>query len=135
MVLGIEYALLSLFSDHPVTWYAYTVFDGIAWGMFAAVFFMALWGDLAGNHEKEKYYVLGGLPYFLGGFLPIIVRPFAGTIQVGTAFSLASFFLFMAMLPLVYAPETLPEKAMRQRELEKYLGEAKKIKEKTESKN
>jgi hypothetical protein len=133
--LGIEYALLSLFSDVPITWYMYTVFDGVAWGMFASVFFMTLWGDLAGDRSKEKYYVLGGLPYFLGGFLPILVRPYANMIQTGTAFSLASFFLFLAVLPLMYAPETLPEKAMRQRELEKYVGEAKKIKEKSKSKN
>jgi MFS family permease len=133
-ILGIEYAVLSLFSETQFCWYLYTVLDGFAWGMFASVFFMTLWGDLAGDYQKEKYYALGGIPYFLAGFLPIIVKPYAGTIQTATAFSLASFFLFLAVLPLMYAPETLPEKTIQQRELGKYVDDAKKFKEKSDRK-
>jgi MFS family permease len=130
VVLGIEYAVLSLLSEIPVSWYLYTVFDGIAWGMFASVFFMTLWGDLAGKYEKERYYVVGGLPYILGGFLPILVKPYVEIIPLSAAFSLASFFLFLTVLPLMFAPETLPEKKIKERELKKYIEKAKKIKEK-----
>jgi MFS family permease len=130
VILGIEYAVLSLFSSTIASWYVYTVCDGIAWGMFAAVFFMTLWGDLAENNQKEKYYVLGGMPYLLAGFLPVLVKPFVGGIQTATAFSLASFFLFLAVLPLMYAPETLPEKKIKERELGEYVERAKKTKEK-----
>lgn len=35
--------------------------------------------------------------------------------------------MFLAVLPLVYAPETLPEKHMKERELKNYLDKAKKI--------
>jgi len=134
IILGVEYAVLSLFPEMPITWYLYTVFDGIAWGMFASVFFMTLWGDLAGEYQREKYYALGGIPYFLAGFLPVIVKPYVGMIQPITAFSLASFFLFLAVLPLMYAPETLPEKTIRQRELEKYVEAAENLKNKSERK-
>jgi len=130
VILGIEYAMLSLLSGVSVSWCIYTAFDGIAWGMFASVFFMTLWGDLAGDYEKEKYYVVGGLPYLLAGFLSILVKPYVGVIPLGTAFSLASFFLFLAVLPLMYAPETLPEKKIRERELKDYIEKAKKIREK-----
>jgi hypothetical protein len=91
---------------------------------------MTLWGDLAEEGQKEKFYVLGGLPYLLAGFLSVIVKPFAEVIQTVTAFSLASFFLFVAVLPLMYAPETLPEKKIKERELRDYLDKAKKTKEK-----
>jgi hypothetical protein len=47
-------------------------------------------------------------------------------------FSFTAFFLFIAVLPLVYAPETLPEKIMHQRELKKYLEKAQKIAAKAE---
>ena len=47
-----------------------------------------------------------------------------------TAFSLAAFFLFLAVVPLMYAPETLPEKKMKERQLKQYIEKAKKIKEK-----
>jgi hypothetical protein len=44
--------------------------------------------------------------------------------------SIASFFLFLAVIPLFYAPETLPEKEIKERELKGYIEKAKKIKEK-----
>lgn len=130
VILGIEYAVLSLFSGFVASWYIYTLFDGIAWGLFASVFFMTLWGDLAETNQKEKFYVLGGLPYLLAGFLPVVVKPFLGTIETATAFSIASFFLFVAVLPLIYAPETLPEKKIKERELRDYVERAKKTKDK-----
>jgi MFS family permease len=130
VMLGIGYAALSIFSGMQVSWYLYTAFDGIAWGMFAAVFFMTIWGDLGEHYVKEKYYALGGLPFLLAGFLPIIIEPYAEAIEVVTAFSLASFFLFLAVIPLMYAPETLPEKKIKERELKDYIEKARKVKEK-----
>lgn len=135
IVLGIEYAVLGLFSAESFSWYIYMCFDGAAWGMFAAVFFMTLWGDLSEDFEREKYYVLGGLPYLLAGFVPILIEPLVKNIEqsnVSSAFSIASFFLFVAVLPLIYAPETLPEKTMKDRDLNSYIEKAKKVAE-TES--
>ncbi len=130
VMLGIEYALMSIFYGSPIAWYLYTVFDGIAWGMFATVFFMTLWGDLAGTYEKSRYYLFGGLSYVLSGFLSIIVTPYLQVIPPSLSFSLASFFLFLAVLPLVYAPETLPERRIKERELKEYIEKAKKTKKK-----
>lgn len=130
VILGVEYAVLSLLFEMPFSWYIYTAFDGIAWGMFASVFFMTLWGDLAGTYEKEKYYLVGGLPYLLGSFLSILVGSYVEIIPLGMAFSLASFFLFLAVLPLMYASETLPEKKIKDRELKQYIEKAKKAREK-----
>jgi len=130
IMLGVGYAILSFFSSTSISWYIHTVCDGIAWGMFAAVFFMTLWGDLAERYDKAKYYTLGGLPFLLAGILPIIVEHYTETIETVTAFSLASFFLFLAVFPLMFAPETLPEKTIKDRELKVYIDQAKKIKEK-----
>jgi MFS family permease len=124
VLLGIEYAMLSLFSSNPLAWYIFTCFDGAAWGLFAAVFFMSLWGDLAGENSKEKYYILGGLPYLLAGFLTPIVEHYTDFIVPTMSFSIASFFLFVAVLPLIYAPETLPEKVMKDRDLKSYVDKA-----------
>ncbi len=125
VILGLGYALLSLFTG-TIVWYTYTVLDSIAWGMFAAVFFMTLWGDLAEQHRKEKYYTIGGLPYLLAIFFSEIVKPYVSIMSLTTAFSLASVFLFLAVLPLMYAPETLPEKNIKERELKDYVEKAKK---------
>jgi MFS family permease len=130
VILGIDYALFSLFSGSQAVLYIYTVLDGIAWGLFAAVFFMTVWGDLAGNNQKERYYLLGGLPYLLAAFLSEIGTSSFAAIPPSTAFSLASFFLFVAVLPLMYATETLSEKRIKDLELRSYLERAKKVREK-----
>jgi len=126
VMVGIEYAALSIFSDSPVTLYLFMTLDGITWGLFFSVFFMAIWGDLGEDHEKEKYYALGGLPFLLANFVSILITPYASAIPPVAAFSFASFFLFLAVIPLMYAPETLPEKTIRDRELEQYIEKAKK---------
>jgi MFS family permease len=128
--LGIEYALLGFFSSQVVIRYLYVCLDSMVWGMFAAVFFMAVWGDLAERRRKERYYLIGGLPYLMAGYLSVLIRPFLASILVTSAFSLASFFLFLAVLPLLYARETLPEKTMKDKELRSYVEKAKKTKEK-----
>jgi hypothetical protein len=51
-------------------------------------------------------------------------------IQPTAAFSIAGFFLFLAVLPLMYAPETLPERKIRLRQLRSYVEAAKKVREK-----
>jgi len=130
VMLGIEYAALSVFYNSPVALYLFLTLDGITWGLFASVFFMAIWGDLGENREREKYYLLGGLPYLLAGFLPILIRLYAGAISPTVAFSFASFFLFLAVIPLMYASETLPEKKIKERELKSYIEKAQKAKEK-----
>jgi MFS family permease len=127
VILGVDYAVLSLLSMLQVSWYIYAALDSIAWGMFASVFFMTLWGDLAGSYQKEKYYTLGGLPYLLAMFLSELVKPYVEVMPLATAFSLASFFLFLAVVPLMYADETLPEKKIKERELKDYIEKAKKI--------
>ncbi len=49
---------------------------------------------------------------------------------MSTAFTIASFFLFLAILPLIYTDETLPEKKMKERELKNYLEKAQNIRDK-----
>jgi MFS family permease len=130
IIVGFNYGMLSLLSGVTLSWYVYTALDSIAWGMFVTVFFMSLWGDLAQNHQKDKYYVIGGLPYLLTIFLRDLATPFMINMSLTTAFSLASFFLFLAVFPLTYAPETLPEKSIRERELKIYVEKAKETAEK-----
>lgn len=130
VMLGLEYAAMSLFSTSQVAWFLFLILDGTTWGLFASVFWTAVWGDLGESHEKENYYALGGLPYLLAGFLPIVIGQYAAQIGLVESFSLASFFLFVSVIPLMYAPETLPEKRMKQIELRAYIKKAEEIKQK-----
>jgi MFS family permease len=131
VMLGLGYAILGIYPESLISWYFYTLVDGAAWGIFHAIFLLAIWGDLAVNTSSEKYYALGGLPLLLSNFLRITAGSyFAKTVPAYAIFSFAAFFLFLAVVPLMFAPETLPEKKLRERELKKYIEKAKKIKEK-----
>jgi MFS family permease len=130
VMLGIEYAAMSAFSNSPAALYLFLILDGVTWGLLVSVFLTVIWGDLGENYEKEKYYTLGGLPYLLANVLYILIEPQARYISPTAAFTFASFLLFLAVIPLMYAPETLPEKRIKDRELKSYVEKAKKAKEK-----
>jgi MFS family permease len=135
VAIGIAYGIVGLIPDAALSWYIYFVVDGVAWGIFILIFFIVLWGDLAQSNKSEKYYTIGSIPYFLSSIIPpMLTQSFVEDIPVTAAFSLAGFFLFVAVMPLVFAPETLPEKKMELRRLRNFAEEAQKIKEKYENK-
>jgi MFS family permease len=134
IMLGIGYALLGLFQDIILSWYLYIIVDGVAWGIFSLMFYLVIWSELAETRNKEKYYLIGVLPFLIASYIQILFTPYAGEVDVSAAFSLASFFLFIAVLPLLYAPETMPQKKIELRRLRKFAEDAKKSKEKYERK-
>jgi MFS family permease len=123
--LGLGYAFLSILSGTELVAYIlFMIFDGIAWGILYTLFIFVIWGDLSDGANREKYYLLGGLPFLFAGLIQVIVQPFAASINIGLSFSLASIFLFIAVLPLVFAPESMAEKIIRERELNNYVQKA-----------
>lgn len=131
VLLGVGFSILGLYPDNPFSWYFYTVVDGVAWGILFVIFVVTVWGDLSYEAPSDKYYAIGVLPFFLSKYLQLVLGNFiADFISPYALFSFTAFFLFIAVLPLMYAPETLPEKSIKDRELKGYLEKAKKAKEK-----
>jgi len=135
-LLGLGYATLGIFPDDPAGWWFYTCADGVAWGGFTTLFLLTLWGDLADKRDSEKFYLIGFLPYLISNFLQVSIGQYvtSSVTNLMAVFSFASFFLFAAVLPLYLAPETLPEKAMKDRNLKSYLDKAQKLAEKEANK-
>ncbi len=128
VMLGLGYAALGIFPHFTLSWLFYIFVDGFAWGAFNMLFLLVIWGDVAEGKSSEKYYAIGALPYLASNFVRLLVGPYiAEFVSVTTIFSFGSFFLFLAVLPLIYAPETLPKKKMEERHLKKYIEKAKKI--------
>lgn len=127
--LGIAYATIGLLPQIWISWLFYFIIDGIALGLLWVLFVVVLWGDLSKN-GSEKFYAIGETPFFLTGIFYLLLAPYLALIPERSSFSLAAFFLFLAVLPLMYAPETLPEKKIKDRELKLYVEKAKKVKEK-----
>lgn len=128
--LGIAYAIIGIAPLFTIAWYFYLVIDGIAAGILWITFILILWGDLSQQNTREKYYVMGSFPFLARNMLPLLV-PLAVLVPTNAAFSVASFFLFLAVLPLMYAPETLPERKIELRRLKSYVEQAKKLGQKT----
>jgi hypothetical protein len=135
-LLGLGYAILGFSFGNLTGWWVYTFIDGIAWGAFAMLFVFTIWGDLAENRKSEKLYVLGLIPYLLSSFVRYTVgSSVADAIgDFGVIFSFFSFFLFIAVMPLVLAPETMSEATLKSNELKNYVEKAKKQVMKTQNK-
>ncbi|HML02890.1 MAG TPA: MFS transporter [Candidatus Bathyarchaeia archaeon] len=131
IAMGLAYAALGVAPKAPFSWYFYIAIDGIAWGIFLVLFVLVVWGDLSSSKGGcEKYYAVGSIPFFIAYLMQYFVQPYISSIQIGSfeaSFSFASLFLFIAVLPLIYAPETLPEKKIQERQIRKYAEEARKL--------
>jgi len=126
--LGLAYAILGLIPTEWVSWFLFFIISGFAIGSLWTLFTMVIWGEVA-ERQIEKYYALGEAPYFLAGVISLVFAPITSFVPQTSAFSLAALFLFLAVVPLMFAPETLPEKTLRERELRIYIERAKRIRE------
>jgi MFS family permease len=127
VLLGLGTAALGISAKDQVIIYFNSVVDGIAWGLLLVLFILTIWGDLSQDSHSDKYYALGVAPFFVSKFLDLAIntKNINDTLQGDSAlFSFGAFFLFLAVLPLVYAPETLPEKLMKDRDLRSYAEKA-----------
>jgi len=131
--LGIGYGFLGLSPD-ITGWMFYTIANGIAWGILNVTFLFTLWGDIAQGRDNEKFYVMGALPYLFSTLMYLLADPIMRGIDITKVFTFACIFLFLAVLPLIFAPETLSEKVMKDLELKTYLQKAQKIAAKTQEK-
>lgn len=128
--VGFAYALIGIAPMTMISWYLYIALDGITAGILSVIFLLIIWGDLSQLHKREKYYVVGSIPLFLTEAISLPLASYIKLIPANSSFSLASFFLFVAILPLMYVSETLPEKKIRIRQLRSYAEKAKKLEEK-----
>lgn len=130
VMLGLSYSMVGI-SQNLWTWYIHTMINGVSWGILYVLFIVTIWGDISNGEPSDKYYALGVTPFFISKFLELTINSeIVNAIPLTEIFSFTAFFLFLAVLPLFYAPETLPEKQIKDRELKKYLEKAKKIKQK-----
>lgn len=134
--LGLAFAIVGIAPEILPAWYFFVLMNAVSAGILWAMFILTLWGDLSPKGGNEKYYAVGNMPFFVTwGVLQLVSARYLMEIPSNAVFSFASFFLFLAVLPLMYAPETLPEEKIRLRELRKYVeGAKKRVEEEREGK-
>ena len=137
-MLGLGYAILGFTAPNTTGWWLYTFIDGITWGIFITIFVFILWGDIGEGRDSARIYAIGIMPYLLSSLIRLSIGSYFGMYVrdqgFGTIFSFFSFFLFIAVLPLVLAPETMSEQTLRTNDLKNYVEKAKKQVQKTQKK-
>lgn len=129
-MFGLGSATIGFLGNSPPVLCLSAVIDGIAWGLLLGLFILTLWGDLSNNKTSEVYYALGVMPFFASKLLEETIGPMINGIETYNVFSFTALFMFLAVLPLFYAPETLPEKVMKEQELKFYVEQAQKVSQK-----
>lgn len=125
--MGLGYALLGLFPFTLPVQVFYLIIDSIAFGIFTVAFVSVVWGDISSGERGDKFYALGNIPVPLAIMLSLSISPWLTALSLSGTFSLASFLIFLAIIPLFFAPELLPEKVIKEREIRKYIEKAKKV--------
>jgi len=131
VMLGLTFALYP-FLQNPIIYIFATMISGIAWSSILVSYLFVILGDLSPEGSRDKYYSLGVITSMFFEFFAIfIIGYYEYYIPTGIGSSILSVSLFLSVIPLLYAPETLPQEKMENRKINDYLNRVMKILEST----
>ncbi len=122
IVLGVSFAILGFFGLSATSVLIYLTASGVAWGSFFVVF-LAVPGDLSNSASRKKFYAIGTI-------FPLVILFTLSTIPGSAIFanlSAGSFsqicwiILFLSIIPVLRAKETLPESKIRERKMKEHV--------------
>ena len=119
--LGIGYALLGL-ATSSTTYLLTKIAYGSAWGILMVTYGLAVTSDLASKGSKEKFFaIVVTVPLILTILGSILSDVFGFSAPANVVSTVLSILLFVSVVPLLFAPETLPEEKIRTREIKRYM--------------
>ncbi len=126
VLFGVSFAIFGL-ATSPLSLIIQLTTHGIAWG-FCMVAYFAIPGDLSHTFSQEKFYaiitVLPFVSYMATGTMPLIL----GVSSPANVLSpILSVLLFLSVVPVLYAPETLPETNLKARKLKEHIRKVGKV--------
>ena len=136
-MLGVSYLLLGVLGISPTSWLVIMTTQGIAWGVIAVSYFLAVLGDLSSSGgSKERFYVLGGI-------IPLVmVMLFSGVSDLyklnpptNPLSSALGILIIVSIYPILRASETLPETKIRERRLREHVQKVGKLAEESRKTN
>lgn len=123
LMLGISYAIFGLAST-PLSYFVYLAVEGIAWGLIAVSYMQVVLGDLSsGFGSKERFFALGGImiPLFTYTVFSVVQEWSNFSVPANTLSSILSIVLLASVIPVLRAPETMPEAKARARKLREHI--------------
>jgi MFS family permease len=125
IMLGVAYAVVGLYTTAD-TYFATLVLSGLAWGIIM-VLYLVVPGDLSFPGSTERFYTVGWV-------LPLILYTgvegsgsLIGVYPIDIFSTILSIILFVSVLPVLFAVETLSESKIRERKLKEYTEKVGKI--------
>jgi MFS family permease len=120
VILGISFGFLS-FNISSLTVFFYLITSGAAWGSLMTIY-LAVPGDLAFSGSKEKFYALIFVaPFVIYTSLNDSQKFFNVNSPVNGLAPILSIILFLSVILVSRAAETLPESNLRSRKMKDHL--------------
>ncbi|RLE50655.1 MAG: hypothetical protein DRJ31_00455 [Candidatus Methanomethylicota archaeon] len=116
----------------PKCWFLYAILDGIGWALLTVCFILVIWGDIAYGVSRSVYIAICLASALILSGLRDFIAPLVPHYTFLQALAIALFFLFIAAVFVVTAPETLPEEILEARRVKRYIRAALKVKEEFE---
>ncbi len=118
ILMGVSFAFLGYMST--ISLFLFLILSGVAWSFLFVVYFSVL-GDLASKFSKERFYALGWITpiSILMGFSSL-AGVFYLTAPLSFVSPILSIILFLTIIPILVAEETLPKAKIRKRRLREH---------------
>ncbi|KON33486.1 MAG: hypothetical protein AC479_04370 [miscellaneous Crenarchaeota group-6 archaeon AD8-1] len=129
ILLGISFAGLG-YAMISETVLFYLIISGVAWGSFLTIY-LAIPGDLSDYSSREKFYALVVTPLIVLFGLSLLDPNFLEDFPVSSFSQILSLLLFLSIIPVLRAKETLKESKIRQRKMKEYTQKVGKIVQKS----
>lgn len=134
-ILGISFTLLGLY-PLPITIMTYLSVTGFAWS-FLMVIYLCVVGDLSLAGSREKFYGIAfaiplAIYMFVRGIVPIIIpsiMTYGAPPQILSP--ILTIVLFLSIIPVLQAKETLPEQKKNERRIKEYIDKVGKVVQKS----
>ena len=135
-ILGFSFALIG-YTLNPIIVFIHLMAIGTAFG-FIWVVYIAIPGDIATSNlrvpfSREKFYaIITILPLSVYGGLGAIPRVFGITGEPNLLSPILSIILFISVIPILQAPETLPKEIVEKIGYDEHIKKVKKVIDKEE---
>lgn len=128
LLFAVSYAILGI-ATSELSGIIHLTTLGVAWG-FLMVVYLIIPGDLAQIRgvDQEKYYALATvLPFAVYMSLSALPKTLEITAPANILSPILSIILFLSIIPILYATETLPLSKIRKRKIKEQIGKLEKI--------
>jgi MFS family permease len=132
IMLGISFVLLGSFTS-PLSLFIYLTISGAAWG-FLIVVYATVPSDLAYGGSQEKFYALCTILPLIVNLSITRIANFSGASMAVTLSSILSIIIFVSIIPVLRATETLPESTIREKEAREHIKKVEKLVEESRKK-